>query len=670
MSFLFDRNGRSIADVLADLGQALADVVFPISAVQIPADVHQTDPEDPGELVTFPSPDASPSDDPPGDPPSPAHPMVGDVLIPVPYLAGMDDVDIQRAHCTVATEADPFSFTAPKSGTAASTDVQPPGPAITGVLTQVVLHDLRPQVSGSDVLVVSGTDGYTTWELQDGELVASHQGSAPGGGAKYLHAVLQAPSGNGFGPPMVAAPYFAMPGNQAGLYGPALGGMSARSTIYEDGRVDVTLTLSPPVPVSAFRVTLGIGGDSAHAGLPNEMAPNGWSAAEVTGHWQRRPSGLTVLAVTGTGAGNEDGPATVATLGQELDERRRDIDFTPAARSLLRAHYPNAGPPELGFRLRLVASSAGKVRVRLDRIGARYLRRLGGADGDSISLTGAPETLTLAGVPAGLHPHGFSFTVDGRYGPAVLVAAADEPLPPATRTGYRLAGPVWMARRIPLTEAERGRRLLRVGLFCRAGADAEVLIGLHDGDELRVGSARGPTASIPVSPSAHPAWHRAELPLEAGLAPHPAALWVVAQVTRGVVWWYGGLDEEAPLLRSADAGGTWSAVSGRPGLQLHVEHVDDVTRQPLPDKPLRLLGPAEGSGQLSDDVAAIPLLGPPGEFRRHWVINRASDSQDTLANFGTLAGGTAVLAFSCRRDVELSVRDVVLTYDPWAATTG
>jgi hypothetical protein len=124
-----------------------------------------------------------------------------------------------------------------------------------------------------------------------------------------------------------------------------------------------------------------------------------------------------------------------------------------------------------------------------------------------------------------------------------------------------------------------------------------------------------------------------------------------------------GLLDQGSLLRSDDAGATWSTVTGKPGLQLHVESVDPATRQPLPDQPVRMLRDAS---QLTADLAGIHLLGPPGEFRRHWVIDRSSDA-NALAALATLPDGALALSFACRRDEDLRVHDILLTYDPWQA---
>jgi hypothetical protein len=675
VSFLVDRHGWPVAAGLARAGDGAA-VKQAISAIQLAPLLHVF-PIAVGELLQFPRSGQPVPAQPPGDPPAADHVMVADVIVRVPYLAGMDEIEVARAHCTVTAAADPFSYTSSKSGAGAHVVVAPPGTPITGLLTHVVIRDLRPSVSGTNQMIfpdTSGSNKSTIWKVdpESGDVVVNQSASPPQDpiSSKYLHAVLQPPGPNGtFGPPMAAAPHFDMPGNQAGMYGHALGGSRSR-LVYQDGRVELTLFLHPPLPVPAFRVLLGVAGDKGmlpHAGLPNELVPAGWSAAEVTGHWQRRPSGLVIYALTGAGAGgstgNEDAPATVATLAPEIGQPA-NIDFTPAARSLLRNHYPNATGPDLELTLRVRADSPGQVRVGPDRLSARYLRVLGTADGHAVALRGAPERLVLPGVPAGLTPQAFSFAVDGSFGRSVLLAGADEPLPPDTSTGFRVSGAVRVARRMPLTTAERGQQLVRVGIFGRASADAELLVGLHQGDSMRVGAARGPTVSIAVPAGAHPAWHRAELPLELGLPPHPEALWVVVQVTRGVVWWYGALDQGS-LLRSDDAGVTWSTVTGKPGLQLHVASVDPATRQPLPDQPVRVL---RDNSQLTPDLAAIHLLGPPGEFRRHWLIDRSSD-EPALAALATLPDGALALSFACRRDVDMRVHDILLTYDPWDATS-
>jgi hypothetical protein len=295
-------------------------------------------------------------------------------------------------------------------------------------------------------------------------------------------------------------------------------------------------------------------------------------------------------------------------------------------------------------------------------------RRMPFADGASVELRGAPETVRVP-VPSGLRPKAFSVTLDGSFGPARLVDAC-EPRTFDGRCGVRLTPGRRLARLIPLTGIERGLPLRRVGIFARADAPAEALVSLCAGDPTRIGPRRGAPVSLSFQPSPRGSWVRAELPLEASVPPHATGYYVMVEVTRGSVWWYttpaigaAGL----AVLHSLDGGGAWSRHDGVPVAELHVDELDDRTGEPRP-MPIALAWP---EGALSADVLGVAARGPgplPASFREQGVtlLGRSNGDDDPLGRVRD-AGEHLELTFSCRRDLRLGIAEAVISYNPWSA---
>ncbi len=576
------------------------------------------------------------------------------VPVPIPRLAGLDEVEVERLGFELWS--DPFSQDVAVSGQGVaggglSLAYGGDGPA---QLTRIDIEDLHVAAGDGQPLVVQG-DGAAggaeyvvyRWDGEAGRAVAEAGGDTAG--AQHVHFMARPAAGSGFGPPAAAVPRFDMPGDAAGLYGPALGG-AAMSLFVEDGRVRAKLRFTPALPAAGVQLFLGNSElPIPTAGLPNEVTAAGWSAETVRAVFDVRPAGVTVTAGTGGG----EAPL-VSRFDTDPGAVPIAVDFAPVARGLLGDAYPVSQGDDLGLALTVTADTPGNLRLRLGQARARYLRRPL-PDAAARQLRGAPVTVELP-LPAALVPSAVSFTVDGRYGPARLVAAADA-APGGSRHGFRVAGDVWLARRISLTAAERQLPLARAALFGRAGEAGELLLTLHGGDEARIGAALGEPVSLELAAAARPGWRRAELP-SAPLPPHPPALWLVARATRGVFWWHGELGEPGPAQRSADGGTSWDTVDGRPTLQLAVLEVDPASGEPRPLLPLALGW--EGGVLNADLVGVAGRGGLPADFRRFWLAEPA-DFLEPL----TAAGEPLRLAFTCDRDVDLTVSDAVFTYDPW-----
>jgi hypothetical protein len=315
-----------------------------------------------------------------------------------------------------------------------------------------------------------------------------------------------------------------MPDNPAGLYGPVLTGASLRLDDPSSGTA--TLTLDPPVAAPDVEVFLGANPDKgAHGGLPNEAVGLGWSAS-VVGVWASAPHDVTLTA----------GSVTVAQLAGELAETITEIDLTPAARAVLGEALAAGGTSDdLVLRLAATSTTAGELAGGHIRIDARYRHVAVGPDGVALEMEGSPATAPLE-LPPGLVPAQLTMTVDGKFGPARLVTAADDP-DPATREGTLVTGPTRIARRVTLAGIERNRPLARVGLLCSADRPTELLVELCADVQGRPGARIGDPVALAVEPDGAPRWQRTPMPERS--ADGAEAVWVVVRASAGSARWYG-----------------------------------------------------------------------------------------------------------------------------------
>jgi hypothetical protein len=585
--------------------------------------------------------------------------------VPIPRLAGLDELEVEQVSFDLS------SATYEDTKTVNAQNVSPDGLSITYSpdvagspvsLIRIEIEDLKLPASASKTYVVAGNGANGSvnrveyrFDSDNNRVNAEVNGST--GGAEYVHFLVRPKSNGSFGPPMAAAPYFDMPGQGGGMYGPALGG-AALSVFNNGGKIKAVLILSPSIPVAALKLMIGASSESSsniHGGLPNEVVGISWSANSVTAKYDVRPKGVSITASVPNSA---DEPI-VSRFDTDPGNTPLNIDFAPVARSLLKSSYPSSSGSDLGLQLNFTCDSPANLRVNLSAASARYLRRPLGEDTEALSLQGATEHVDLP-IPQNLKPSGMSFTIDGTYGPARLVLAADNALLNA-RHGFHVANTIQLARRMSLTNVERQLPLARVALFGRASEEGELLVSLHGGGEMRIGSPIGEPVSIPLFPSPQPDWHRAVFPVDKMLPPHPDAVWVVAKVTRGVFWWHATMEDQNVTQRSSDAGESWTMVAAKPALQLAVTEVDE-QGNPSPLQPLALTWE---DGVLNTDIVGVSgqarQMAP--QFRRYWVAQQGVHQSflDRVSELGSLL----TLGFACRRDVELSLSNTVLVYNPW-----
>ena len=611
-----------------------------------------------------------------------AQPILGDPVLlepggdphvlplAIPHLPGLDEIEVVSASFRIASAARLRSQSVSATDTGADKQVPvtlsgiAPGQAV--FLSRVRIEGLQVTPEGATAAALAGSGGTVYWRQAEAGVVS--QTSSPGGSIQHLHVLVRPGTSGGAGPPIAAAPHFAMPGEGSSLYGPALGAAVMSVTRRSDGKVDVSLTLSPAQAMTAVTVMVGTAAPTGtaiptHDGLPTDMRGASWSADTVEAEFDTRPAGITVTA--SAGAMDPASGALVVQFDTDPGGSLREVDFAPAARAVLDEGYPSAQGGDLGLELRVEVAASAALHLQPGSVSARYVQRPLPVP-EALSLKGAPEVLRLP-VPPGLRPSGLSFRADGTYGPARLVLAADT-TPPSPREGWRIAAGTRVARRLTLSATERNLPLSRLAVFGRASVDGEVLITRHGGDELRIGPALTPPVSLPVTASDVPRWHRGQIPLRDGLPPHQDACWIVIQATKGVFWWHGETELSLPpgvAQASGDGGTSWSAVPGQPLLQAWVDEVDAGSGTPAPLLPLSL---AWDGGVLNADIVGVSTGAAPPDFTRLWLAEGAAHAAFLEAVAGV--GGTLTLHFDCRRDVELSLSDVALSYDPWTAGGG
>jgi hypothetical protein len=580
--------------------------------------------------------------------------------VPIPRLAGLDDIELDRLGFDVrsAYQEDDTSVSGQPSNGSVTVSLNSAQGA-TVRLQRIEINDLRVTAASGNTFGFQGSGASGTlssvlydWNADEGKTVVVPNGS---GGTKQLHILVRPVSG----PPAAAAPHFAMPGAGSNLYGPALGGASV-SLSNAGGKIRAVLELNPPLDGNRFSVMVGHADKSSpNEGLPNEMQAAPWSAATVAGIFDVRPASVSIKA-SATAAGTDT--PVVAEFPSDPGDSPIDVDFAGVARSLLRKVYSTSQGDDLGLKLLFTAGSPGELRVRLGHAAARYISRPLGDTPVSRSMLGAPESIDLP-VSDTFRPAALSFTIDGVYGPARLTVDSDTSTPDV-RHGFRVQGPVQVARLVALTAVEANLPLIRLGLFGRASERSEILLSLHRGDEIRIGPPIAEPLSLEIEPSDVPAWHRKEYVAPGPLPPQSPLLWLVVRATRGTFWWHGPLDVQESTQRSDDDGSTFSQIAGRPILHVSVTEVDSETGNPTPVFPVSLRW---RDGLLNADVVGVAghEASLPPDFRRFWIAE--GEAQPAFFDTVPVLQGLLRLTFACQRDVELTVSNAVLTFDPWDA---
>ena len=588
----------------------------------------------------------------------------------LPYLPGMDELVVERAHMLLAGQPETLpaaSLTRPQADSAHVVSLGPPPRQPVGRLVRICIEGFR--LEGDDAPLHTLPSWETTCYLLD-DTTGGRWGAADGSRLRFM---LIPSTQDGWGPPAAAAPPFPMPGNAAGLYGPVLAGAQLRLGVPDPNTL--TLLLNPPL--DSRRVRIFLGASAPHqTDLPQEAQAVRWTARKILAYWSVAPREVQLQSQSGGAA------AAVWSHPGELPADPAQVDFTPAARAQLEASRAESDGADPALAIRVTCASAGTLHITRRRIRAYYHHQATSED-IPVSLRGVGQRIHIP-VPPGLCPAQVRITLDGGFRSTRLVAASDDPQG-VSRVGFRVAGPARLARWMPLTAPEQGQPLRRVGIFGRASEEPEILLTLHGGDALRLGSPLGDPVALTVASGAHPRWRQVDIPPGVLRRSRPRGVWVVAQASRGGFWWHADLATSGPTQRSTDGGANWSTTAGRPLLQLHGEgplrtRPIAVTwnHGPLTSDLLRVLPASQKAsksgvqivkGALSasfyepgEDAQAPTALDAP-RFR---VEDLSLFTPSELERFSDL-GGDLLLAFYCSQDVDFRIQHALLTYNPWSA---
>jgi hypothetical protein len=574
------------------------------------------------------------------------------VPIPVPFLPGMDSIEVESASLAIAGGVTERQADARRTGD--EIEVKLPGADATASLRRLVIDGFR-LTSEAAGLAPDRNAPFLVKETGGSGLVTGEASAV----VPFLHLLVQPLDGSSAGAPAAAAPRFDMPGSGRARYGPALAGATLSVSAVSGGAVSLTLSTAPALSGTGFRIAFVHATDgkgaSIHGGLPNETA--GWPHWSMTGAhaaFATRPRDVEAM-LAGPGP---DAPAAVGSFPGPMPTARTDIDMTPAMRAIARAALPVAAGDDLGLRLQVTAAAGGDMRIAVPRPRLRYVKRPLAAP-EVLALRGSRGELRLA-VPHGLTPNGIGLLVDGRYGIPRLLDSVALPIG-RVAVGYRLTPGRRLALPLALTTAEQLLPLRRLAVHGRSEGPAALLLGLAQGHGAVPGAAHGEPVAIAVEAGPAMDWHRGEWRAPALAPPHPARLFLTIEVTHGAFLMAVDTAGEAAARMAAAAGG-WDTAAAPPLAAAWVDEADPVTGAPAPLHPLDLDGPG---GPLNRDIAGVAGGSRPPGFILSWLAAAPAHAA-LLAAIGA-GGGTLSLGFSSRRDVDLTLSDATLTYDPWAA---
>lgn len=495
--------------------------------------------------------------------------------------------------------------------------------------------------------------GSIAWRYkEDGNKVETVLGTIPAG-AFHLHVLIRPVSGGGSpGPPMAAAPFFAMPGSGGGMYGPALGGASVLVQSDIGGEAKVVITCAPPLTCNGCAVVIcTTNALTPNEGFPTEAAGIGWSATRVTASFDQRPDGATIKLCSPA----ETKGALVASFESDPGDKPSSVSFVPVARAILKKAYPVSSGSDLGLSLSVTPKSAGMVRIGVSQLSARYLFYPSGQKAVTVKIRGDMPGITLS-AGKGLRPGAFTFRMLGAYLPQRLTAASDA-TPMECHCAVRVGGAVRAVRRLRLTDEERTFPIGRCAVYGRSDSPCELLLSLHKANGERIGDRIIDPVSCVLKASSVCSWHAFDFGASGIAAPHDGSYWLMLTAVRGAFLWRSPAESEEKFQTSTDDGGHWSVVSGRPFSQMTVIDIPPGSSR-NPEEQLVL---GWDGGVLSDDCTGIKRNGnSPLEFEASFVI-RANSHQGFFDRIESL-GGPLELISSCRRDCNVTLDDMVFAY--------
>jgi hypothetical protein len=550
-------------------------------------------------------------------------PRTQDRELAVPFLAGMDDIEVTAARIalrTVSALVDTEDFAVSSNGSQG---------VFLSLPTAARLKKVELQ--------------YTKPALPAPPLVQR----------VVVRAANRSGASFGAGVPLFADPPFPKPGP---MFPEVLSGMH----VSELGGDRQLLNL-PSVRGDAWLIQV------ANATSTTDLAPVAAvpSVKRVTLDAAPRNLSVVLLGVDGTVELWRNPEALLPDVGEQ------EVSFTPLAQKELSAalaRHNEAGdaPLTLPVRLRFDADSAGTISITDQTLTAVYAVRPVGADPLPLRLTGSAVPLTLL-APSGLTPFSSELKLSVKHLGRELNDASREPpiTPPAS--GLRVDAERQVAAEVNV--APRAGEAIGTVLQL---ASARVYLATRDAAEA-VLEIRGDVAGSPgpvVAPqvvrqidAGISDWIEFELDKPLDVVAGQAPLWLSLRVTKGDVRWFMSTDTNGPARISKDHGQTWSLPDSR------LQSVGSLLTQLFHV----IVGvPAMPAIRLQDGATTLIANIPLSRLRdstTEWVANTALSPQVhslLAARAGQGKVATGLQLFS-RSALDVVVQGLVLRYDPFTA---
>jgi hypothetical protein len=582
------------------------------------------------------------------------------IPVPLKRLEGLDEIEVSAATLYCSSIAGEKNASAgPVSAAAEGQTLKLSGP--TGPASLLRIEIINPMITppaGQAYILAADAPGTprssVSWAFGDDSSTVNRSLDTAIGGAQQLHVLIRPMQGSAAGPPMAAAPYFAMPGNGSSMYGPALGAARLSITSAGAGSVKVTVLCEPPVSCNGCMLVIATNNaTSANEGLPNESQGLAWTADNVSAVFDCRPGGMSIQLCSPA----DSSGALLASFDADPGNTPHEVSYAPVARAILKKAYPVSTGNDLGLTLSVKAKNAGAVRIGLGSFSARYLYRPADQGSISCSIRGDMPEMMLP-MRSQLHPAAFAATLSGLYSPQRLTIASNL-TPPQSAGSIRIAGSVWAGRPMTLSAIEKQFPLGRCAIYGRCDAECELLFSLHTGDALRIGKALADPVSLIISPSSVCAWQRFEFGASGYSAPHDDLYWMAVRASKGAFYWHCDTERQGQFLRSDDGGAHWTDATGCLLSQMTVIDIPEES-QTRPTEPLTI--GCKGA-VLSADCTDVVLNGSsPVNFER----SIAAEGPSYAPFFDAVASGnrTLNLIAACMRDCDITLSDIVFAYFP------
>jgi hypothetical protein len=590
-----------------------------------------------------------------------ASPAPQKIPLPLKRLEGLDEIEVLTAdiYCSslrLNHEKSVGPVTVSGNGQIIKLAANS-GPA---TLTQIEITELRvtPPIGQSYIIKADkagSPQSAIAWRYKkDGATVETVVGIQPPG-AFHLHILILPVIGSAPpGPPMAAAPFFAMPGSGAAMYGPALGGAQAFIRSGKDGTNKIIISCLPPLACEGCNVVVATTNAlTPNEGLPNEAAGVAWSATLVTALFDLRPGGASVELCS---SADPDG-APVASFETDPGEKPSRISFAPVARAILKKAYPVSSGSDLGLSLTITPKSAGMLRIGTTGISARYLYRPVGLETSTAAIRGDTPRIILP-LKRNLRPGGFTFQLSGDYLPQRLTVGSDM-TPRESLSAIRVRGDTKAACKLLLTNQEQTFPLGRCAVYGRSDSPGELLLSLHKANGERVGEQIANPVACVIEASNACSWHTFDFGASGIAAPHDGAYWLLLSSVRGAFYWHCDPSSEERFQVSKDKGFHFADMPGRPYSQLTVIDIPQGSLR----KPDELLTMGWNGGVLSQDCTGIKINGfSPMHFEGSFVVNESN--HHGFFDMAEAQSESLELLTSCRRDCDIALNDVVFVYYP------